>query len=184
MQTGRSASSSKARTSSHAQQHASSWSESHSLTQSRASSIGRGQTGGTSNSRGSSEALEPILENLPSAVHGKDTALYLAAQRLRTLATGEAFLELCRPAWSNSRTGPYRPLRDDTFSAEDFSRLREGVLARSSAALDTPKAIAAIAERQKAATDAAGETGEPETAKGYRVRKQRPARKVSSRGGV
>ena len=44
-----------------------------------------------SESHGASEGLEPVYDNLPSAVHSYQNALYHAAQKLRTLAAGEAF---------------------------------------------------------------------------------------------
>src|SRR5205085_586691 len=59
---------------------------------SRSESVSEGETHGTSTSHAVSEGLEPLYEDLPSAVHGMENMLYFAAQRLRSLRTGEAYV--------------------------------------------------------------------------------------------
>lgn len=176
LQKGRNVSSAHTTSSSHAEQQSTNWSESISHGRSRAVSTGRSVTRGTGTSRGSGEALEPILADRPSAIHSKQSALYMAAQRLRSLATGQAFLNYVGPAGPIAALVSIARIGERTLSAEAFASLRERVLARSSAALPTAEAIMTIAKREQTMIAAReSQTAEPETTAGYRVRKMRPA---------
>lgn len=79
---GHSRSSSHARSSGSTRSHttSSAWAESVSRATHRTRSLCEAQTHGTGTSRGTSEGLEPILADLPTAVHGKENSLYMAAQ--------------------------------------------------------------------------------------------------------
>jgi hypothetical protein len=87
---------------------ASTWGESVSRGTHRALSSGLAETHAASKTRGTAEALEPILEDRPSSVHSKDNILYMAAQTLRNLPTGSAFLNYVYPR--GEKTPPQRVL--------------------------------------------------------------------------
>jgi hypothetical protein len=59
---------------------------------STAETRGRSKTRGKSRSQATSEAIEPVYEDLPTELYSKDELLYLAAQKLRTLSPGEAYV--------------------------------------------------------------------------------------------
>jgi hypothetical protein len=163
---GRSAGSARAKGSTHAVSHASAWGESSSHGTSRATSIGRAETRGTGRTQGTSEALEPILADLPSAVHGKDNVLYMAAQTLRNLPTGKAFINYVGQSGAVSALIAVPRISEHPISAEAFASLRERVLSRSSAATPIEQAILLVSNREQKLLDArrkVEEIPEPET---------------------
>ena len=59
---------------------------------SEGTSRGRHTTKGATSGAGSSEAMFPKYESLPTSFHSKDNALYMAGERIRNLAVGRAIL--------------------------------------------------------------------------------------------
>jgi hypothetical protein len=188
----RSSGSARSEGSSHAETTASTWSESVSRGTHRAKSVGRGETKGTGRTKGASEALEPIMATLPSAVHGKDNALYMAAQTLRNLPTGRAFVNYVGNAGMMPMLLTVPHIADCNLSAEAFGTLREHILSRSLAATPTGRATFLVAERERMLLDrgerelrepatyrvtapaGARVQVEPEAPAGFRNKKKRP----------
>jgi len=112
-------------------------------------SISEGDTTGESESRGWSEALEPILEDRPSSVHGKDNALYMAAQTLRNLPTGSAFLNYVGRSGMVACLLRVPPVKTNPLTTGAFASLRERLLAVSPAAIPAALAQAQIDERER-----------------------------------
>jgi hypothetical protein len=164
---GRTAGSARATGSTHAVSHSSAWGESIARGASRATSIGRAETRGTGRTQGNSEGLEPVLAELPSAVHGKDNVLYMAAQTLRTLATGRAFINYVGSAGMVPVLLTVPRISEHPLSADAFAALRERILSKSSAATPVAKAVALVSAREQKLLDArataAAEIPEPET---------------------
>jgi hypothetical protein len=163
---GRTAGSARATGSTHATSHASAWGESTSHGTSRATSVGRAATRGIGRTLGTSEALEPILADLALAVHGKDNVLYVAAQTLRNLPTGKAFINYVGQSGMVPLLLTVPRISEHPLSAEAFASLRERVLSRSSAATPIEEAILLVSNREQKLLDArrkAEELPEPET---------------------
>jgi Helicase HerA, central domain/Type IV secretion-system coupling protein DNA-binding domain len=163
---GRSAGSARAIGSMHATTRSSTWGESTSHGTSRATSVGRAETRGTGRTQGTSEALEPILSEMPSAVHGKENVLYMAAQTLRTLPTGQAVINYVGQSGMVSVMLTVPRISEHPLSAGAFASLRERVLSRSSAATPIEQAILLVSNREQKLLDArrkAQEIPEPET---------------------
>jgi len=163
---GRTAGAARAKGSTHAVSHASTWGESISHGASRATSIGRAETRGTGRTQGTSEALEPILAQMPSAVHGKENVLYMAAQRLRTLPTGQAVINYVGQSGMVSVILTVPRISEHPLSPEAFEALRERVLSQSDAATPVAEAVRLVSNREQKLLDArakAEEIPEPET---------------------
>lgn len=146
---GRSSETSRSSGSSHAETTSESWSESFTRGTSHAVTVGESHTRGTGRSQGSSEGLEPILADLPTAVHSKDSVLYMAAQTLRNLRTGTAFVSFVGASGLVSALLSVPPVLNVSLSASQFAALRERVLGRSQAAISIAEAVAAIADRER-----------------------------------
>lgn len=117
---------------------------------SRATSVGRSETHGTGETHGTAEGLEPILSDLPSAVHGKDAVLYMAGQTLRNLKTGTAVLSYVGSSGLVSTLFSVPHVAPATITPAQFAALRERVLANGKAALPLGDALQRIRDRQKA----------------------------------
>lgn len=124
--------------------------ESVSTSTSWARSVGRSETRGSGETQGTAEGLEPILADLPSAVHGKDAVLYMAGQTLRNLKTGTAFLSYMGSSGLVSTLFAVPHVASAALTAEQFATLRERVLASGAASLPVTEAIKRIVNRQKA----------------------------------
>lgn len=148
---GQSRSSSRARSSGSARSHttSSAWAESMSRATHRARSLGEAQTHGTGTSRGTSESLEPILANLPTAVHGKENALYMAAQTLRNLATGTAFVNYVGAAGMVPVLLTVPRFSGRTLTAEAFAALRSRLLSASRSAISAEQAASLVERREQ-----------------------------------
>lgn len=115
-----------------------------------AQSVSEGETSGKSESRGSSEALEPILEDRPSSVHSKENVLYMAAQTLRNLPTGHAVLNYVGRQGMVTSLLAVPPLKDLPITNDAFKALRERFLSQSAAAIPAALARALVDERERA----------------------------------
>ena len=128
---------------------ASSWGESVSHGTSRATTVGRSETRGQGSSKGNSEALEPILADLPSSVHSKDAVLYMAAQTLRNLPTGRAVVNYVGTNGMVSCVLSVPKVSEIVLGPQAFALLRERMLAASPAAVLIDEACAQIAQREQ-----------------------------------
>lgn len=146
-----------------------------------ATSVGRADTVGSSRTRGSSEAFEPVYALLPSSFHSRENALYMAAQMLRCLKTGTAYIRYFDADGPKETFLAVPRVNECTISDAAFATVQERALsaAPSASPIDAARAQvdarerALMAEAQRARTPP-----EPETAAGYRVKRKRPAKKA------
>jgi hypothetical protein len=116
----------------------------------RSVSTSRGETTtesyshGRSESHGASEGLEPIYEDLPSAVHSYQNALYFAAQRLRSLPAGEAFASFVDSAGLHAAYVRVPHVRAVPAADSTFVAIRALLFSRSPSAIETPSAVAQL----------------------------------------
>ncbi len=116
----------------------------------RSVSTSRGETAtesyshGRSESHGASEGLEPIYQDLPSAVHSYQNALYFAAQRLRSLAAGEAFASFVDSAGLHAAHVLVPHVKPVPVSDSTFVAIRALIFSRSPSAIETPNAVAQL----------------------------------------
>jgi hypothetical protein len=133
-------------------------------TDGRSSSVGR--TEGRTKSIGYSEGIEPIYENLPSAVHSKDNVLYMAAQKLLSLETGVAWMSY---VGRNGRVTTRLQIPELPAAAIDndgFSVLRTKLFEQSKSAIPMQQAVAMLEQRERnliAEAKAVGQIEEPTT---------------------
>lgn len=98
---------------------------------------------------GESEGLEPIYQDLPSAVHSYENMLYFAAQTLRALAAGETYLHFVDAGGIKAARVQVPRVQQQVVSDIYFSELRATILTRSPYALTTELALKAINEREQ-----------------------------------
>jgi len=99
---------------------------------------------GRTKSRGASEGLEPIYQDLPSAVHSYQNALYMAAQRLRSLSAGEAFASFVDSTGLHAAHVHVPHVRPVPVSDSTFVAIRTLIFSRSPSAIETPRAVAQL----------------------------------------
>jgi hypothetical protein len=99
---------------------------------------------------GFSEALEPILRGLPSAVHSKDNMLYRAGLMLRSLPAGMAYVSFVGRNGPVSSLVTVPPIFTRPLPSEEFAKLRDTLIAQSPAALPTEQAQENIVRRAEA----------------------------------
>jgi hypothetical protein len=143
----------------------------------RGVSIGKTKTSGissgTSETSNLSEAFEPVYANLPSAVHGKDNALYMAAQELLSLQVGEARIAFVSENGRAEYALRVPRVRSTKVPDELFNQLRQRLLERSPSAVPMAGAIQALSDREAGLKLEGGVGGcpdEPETAADFRVK--------------
>ena len=105
-------------------------------------------TRGRSESHGASESLEPIYQDLPSAVHNYQNALYFAAQRLRSLAAGEAFASFVDGAGMHTAHVHVPHAKPVSVSDSTFISIRTLIFSRSPSAIETPNAISQLEQHE------------------------------------
>jgi hypothetical protein len=116
---------------------------------STSATIIEGHARGYSIAEGETEGLEPVYKDLPSAVHSYENVLYLAAQTLRALGAGQAYLHFVDADGMKAARVQVPRVEQRAVSDTFFSQLRAAVLARSSFALTTELAVAAIGKREQ-----------------------------------
>jgi hypothetical protein len=143
----------------------------------RGVSIGKTKTSGissgTSESSTISEAFEPVYANLPSAVHGKDNALYMAAQELMSLKVGEARIAYVGENGRAEYELHVPRVRSTKVPDQLFNQLRQRLLERSPSAVPMAGAMQALSDREaqlKLEADVRGCPEEPETPADFRVK--------------
>lgn len=118
------------------------------------------------------------MAELPSAVHGKENVLYMAAQTLRNLTTGTAFINFVDATGMKAALLQVPDVKSYAPAPDEFERLRIRVLEASPSASRTEDAHHIIAKRKQRLIEVgerALRTPEPETPAEYRVKKSRPA---------
>jgi hypothetical protein len=145
---------------------------------SRAKAVGKGITKGTASTRGTQEGLEPIMAELPSAVHSKENVLYMAAQTLRNLKTGTAFINFVDATGMKAALLAVPDVKSYAPAPEDFERLRSRVLEASPSASRTEDAHQNVERRKQRlieVSERALRPPEPSAPADFRVKKSRPA---------
>jgi hypothetical protein len=138
----------------------------HSRGRNHATTISSGDASGRTSTSGTAEAFEPLYADLPSAMHSKENVLYMAAQSLRNLPTGVAYINYVGQSGMVPVLLTVPRISEHPLSAEAFASLRERVLSRSSAATPIEEAILLVSNREQKLLDArrkAEEIPEPET---------------------
>jgi hypothetical protein len=181
---GRSAGTSTSRSSSKATTTAFSSSESVAYTTSSSTSIGKGETRGQAQTRGTQEAFEAIYQDLPTSVHSLENVRYMAAQVLLNLPTGRAAISFVDA--SGMKKASLRVANVDSFALPpaQFDELRTRVLDASPSAVRLEKAAANLAAREAALIEKAVKAripNEPEKPAGYRTPKKRTPKREPDR---
>ena len=138
----------------------------HSRGRNHATTISSGDASGRTSTYGTAEAFEPLYTELPTAMHSKENVLYMAAQSLRNLPTGVAYINYVGQSGMVPVLLTVPRISEHPLSAEAFASLRERVLSRSSAATPIEEAILLVSNREQKMLDArrkAEEIPEPET---------------------
>ena len=155
-------------------------------TNSRGISKGQGITRGTATTRGTQEGLEPIMEDRPSAVHSKENVLYMAAQTLRNLTTGTAFINFVDATGMKAALLQVPDVKSYAPTATELERIRTRILEASPSASRTEDARQIVARRKHALIELAQRATtppEPATPAEFRVKKSRPAPEPKSPTG-
>jgi Helicase HerA, central domain len=108
-----------------------------------------GYARGYSVAEGETEGLEPVYKDLPSAVHSYENVLYLAAQTLRALGAGQAYLHFVDAGGMKAARVQVPHVQQRIVPDAVFAQLRGRILASSAFALTTDFAIKAIDEREQ-----------------------------------
>jgi hypothetical protein len=139
----------------------------------KAKPITEGYSYGHSETRGASEGLEPIYQDLPSAVHSYDNVLYLASQMLRSLAAGEAYLSFVDESGMHSARVQVPLVKQLSVANDTFARIRTLVFCKSPSAIETAKAAAHLHwQEERLLSQAAAlalPPAEPDMPKDFRV---------------
>ena len=113
--------------------------------------------------------MEPVYRDLPSAVHSYENAAYLAAQRLRSLAAGEAYVSFVDQRGLHSARVLVPLVQQIAVSDRAFSGLRTLILKRSPSALETAAAAEELEQREQKLIAEAKKVGEVIEPKTFRV---------------
>ena len=136
---------------------------------SHSESVSEGESWGTSTSHSVSEGLEPVYENLPSAVHGMENMLYFAAQSLRSLKTGEAYAHYAGVEGIAATRVLVPRVRTVVRTDAQYAAIRTAILERSAAALPAVEAEASMEARQQALFEHSFKNAVPEEPESFRT---------------
>jgi len=153
------------------------WGEAVSRGTQRATSIGVASSQGRGQTRGTQESFKPLYRDLPSSFHGKENVLYFAAQTLRNLTTGKAFINFVDRAGAHAALLTVPLVEGRAPGAAEFDELRSRVFDSSPSASPIGEARAHLARRQRAVAERAGEArapAEPGSSAGWRTKRKRP----------
>jgi hypothetical protein len=92
---------------------------------------GRGSTRGAAQTSGAQEAFKPVFQELPASFHSKENMLYFAAQTLRALPTGKAFINFVDATGMKAALLTVAPVQSCAPGAADFDGLRARILEAS-----------------------------------------------------
>lgn len=152
-----------------------------SLSVGRSSSVGtslsesdsRARTFGCGTTDSWHEALEPIYEERPTAVHGLENVRYMASTALRSLRSGYAAISYVDAG--GLKSAALAVANVDSFALPDrlFDQLRTFVFNRSPSAMRYDEAMANIADRHQKLLSMVQRvrSREPETPAGYRTKR-------------
>jgi hypothetical protein len=112
-------------------------------------SKGYGVTKGVSHTRGTSEAFEPVYADLPTSFHSKENVLSMAADALRGLTAGRAFVGFVDQAGRKSGFLAVPLVQTQELTQSAFEELRARMLDQSPSATDAEKAAALVSGRER-----------------------------------
>jgi len=115
----------------------------------------RGVTQGVSTTTGKSEAFEPVYADLPSSFHSKENVLSMAADALRGLPAGRAFVGFVDQAGRKSGYLVVPLVQSPDLPETAFEELRARMLEASPSAESAEKAAALTLERERMLLSAA-----------------------------
>lgn len=163
---------------------ASTTSISHATSESTTYSIARSRSRGSS--QGWSEALEPILSNLPASVHSLDNVRYMAAEVLRNFPAGMAAISMVDGIGLKTAVMKTARVADCALPPEQFDALRQRFLERSPSAVPIADALASLEARQTDLLQRATRLREtePESSQQFRTKRKRkePEKSVDAHG--
>lgn len=125
------------------------WSETLTCGTNHARTAGISEAEGDSRSEGSSEALEAVLADLPSAVHSRDNVRCMAGQLVRSLPTGRALVNYVGTRGMVAALLKVPLIATERLSEASFCQLREEALSRSPCAIPAAQAVELVAERER-----------------------------------
>ena len=142
---------------------------------SAARTTGRSETRGAAATRGAQEGYKPVFQELPTSFHSKEHVLYFAAQALRSLVTGKAFINFVDGTGMQAGLLTVAPVQSRAPNGAQFEELRARILDASPSAARIDAARAHLADRRRALIDAAENlrSREPASPAGYRTKKKR-----------
>jgi len=114
-----------------------------------------GVTKGLSTTKGKSEAFEPVYADLPSSFHSKENVLSMAADALRGLPAGRAFVGFVDHAGRKSGYLAVPLVQTPDLPEAAFEELRARMLETSPSAESAEKAAALTLERERMLLSAA-----------------------------
>lgn len=154
-------------------------SESVSTTTSHARTVGRGETRGKALTTGSQEALEPIYEERPTAVHSLENIRYMAGHALRSLTAGRAAISFVDAGGLKTMALSVARVESHALPEEAFAALRTRVFEASPSALPYDAALQNLTERERTVIERANghALAEPDSPAAYRTRKIRPPKR-------
>jgi hypothetical protein len=148
--------------------------------QTMARTAGRGSTRGAAQTRGAQDAYKPVFQHLAGSFHSKENMLYFAAQTLRGLPTGKAFINFVDATGMKAALLTVAPVRSRAPGAAEFEELRARVLDASASSARIDSARAHVADRRRALVREAEKlrSAEPTSPRGYRTKKKRAPTKA------
>ena len=108
-----------------------------------------GVTKGTSGTKGTSEALEPVYADRPSSFHSKENLVSMAGDLLRALTAGRAYFSYVDRIGRKDGSLTVRNVPSPKISQLAFEALRMRMLEASPSAKDAKQAAALILERER-----------------------------------
>src|SRR5262245_6743062 len=147
--------------------------------QSAARIAGRSDTRGSSQTRGRQDAYNAVFEDRPSSFHSRGNVLYFAAQTLRSLTTGKAFINLVDGTGMKAGLLTVPPVQSRAVQPAELDEIRACILDASPSAMRIEAARAHATDRRLALTDLAAKqkSQEPPSPEGYRTKKSRTPKK-------
>jgi hypothetical protein len=142
---------------------------------------GRGNSQGMAQTKGAHDAYRPVFQDLPASFHSKENMLYFAAQTLRSLTTGKAFINFVDANGMKAGLLTVAPVR--SRAPEEFDELRARILDTSPSSARIEAARSHVADRRRGLMEEAEKlrSREPASPKGYRTKKTRVPKKVPTR---
>ena len=145
---------------------------------SAARTAGRSDTRGAAQTRGAQGAYKSVFQDLPASFHSKEHMLYFAAQTLRSLVTGKAFINFVDATGMQAGLLTVAPVQSRAPGGAEFEELRAHILDASPSSARIDAARVHVADRRRALIEEAEKlrSREPASPAGYRTKKKRASK--------